>query len=491
MRFEELKLSDTVMKGIEGAGFASLTPVQEAALPIALSGKDVAAQAQTGTGKTAAFLITIFNRLKPLPEPMPGRAPRAIIIAPTRELAVQILADAEVLGEFTGLTCLAVYGGVDYQKQKDDLEKGVDVLVGTPGRLIDYYKQKVFSLKYIEVLVVDEADRMFDMGFIADIRYMLRRIPPFDLRQSMLFSATLSYRVMELAYEHMNNPEKVAINPEQMTVEKVEQALFHVGRAEKLSLLLGLLTKEAPKRSMLFINTKREAEKVVERLNRNGFPAEVISGDIEQKKRLKILARFKSGEIPMLVATDVASRGLHVDGVTHVFNYDLPQDAEDYVHRIGRTARAGATGKAYSFADEQYVFSLEAIEQYIGMKIPVQWPDEDMFVRERRRTPEERKADAERDRARREERMALEARRGGRGGGRGGPPARPQNARPRPDDRPRPVRAEVPKPAVSGDPAGTPGAAGEAEKKKRRRRRKKPAGPKPEGTGTLTPAPLP
>jgi len=478
MTFEELDISKEVLQGTKDAGFTTLTPIQQAALPIALSGRDVAAQAQTGTGKTAAFLITIFNRIKAMPEPMPGRAPRAFITAPTRELAVQILEDAKILGAHTGLACTAVYGGVDYQKQKDQVAKGVDVLIGTPGRLIDYFKQKVISLKYIEVAVIDEADRMFDMGFIADIRYMLRRMPPYDKRQSMLFSATLSFRVMELAYEHMNNPEKVEVNPEQVTVERVEQALFHVGRQEKFSLMLGLLAKEQPPRSMVFINTKREAEKLVERLRRNGYPADVISGDIPQNKRLRILDGFKAGTLPILVATDVASRGLHVDGVTHVFNYDLPQDAEDYVHRIGRTARAGASGKAFSFADEEYVFSLEDIERLIGMKIPVRWPDEDMFIKEKRRTPEERKASEERERIRREERDALPGRRGGRGGDtrRGGPPPRRREDRPPQSAAHAPVSASSPAKAAQGQTADP------SAKPKRKRHRKKPSGPKPEKT---------
>src|SRR5512135_1633461 len=476
MKFTELNLSGEVLKGIEAAGFENLTPVQEAALPIALSGRDVAAQAQTGTGKTAAFLISMFNRIKKMPEPMRGRAPRALVIAPTRELVVQILEDAKTLGQFTGLDMMAVYGGIDYQKQMDKLHQGTDLLIGTPGRLIDYFKQKVFSLKYIEAIVVDEADRMFDMGFIADIRYMLRRMPPYDQRQSMLFSATLSFRVMELAYEHMNNPEKVEINPEQVTVDRVEQSLFHVGRQEKFSLLLGILQRENPSRSMLFVNTKREAEKVVERLTRNGFPADMLSGDIPQKKRLRILQSFKDGELPILVATDVASRGLHVEDVTHVFNYDLPQDPEDYVHRIGRTARAGRAGKAYSFADEQYVFSLEGIEKYIGMKIPVVWPDEEMFAREKKRTPEEKKAAEERERIRREERAEIEARRGGRGGRRGGPGGGRREGRPPRGEKPAQPQAAKPAPGPTPAPEG-----GEAAKKKRRRRRKKPAGAKPEG----------
>jgi ATP-dependent RNA helicase RhlB len=468
MRFDELNLSGEVLAGISDAGFATLTPIQELALPLALSGRDVAGQAQTGTGKTAAFLVSIFNRIKPEPEPVKGRAPRAIVIAPTRELAVQILADAELLGRHTGLGMMAVYGGVDYQKQKEKLEAGTDLLIGTPGRLIDYFKQKVFSLKYIEVVVIDEADRMFDMGFIADIRYMLRRMPPFDKRQSMLFSATLSYRVMELAYEHMNNPEKLSVTPEQMTVEKIEQTLFHVGRHEKFSLLLGVLKKENPKRAMLFINTKREAERVVFKLKLNGYESAVLSGDIPQNKRLRILSEFKSGKLPILVATDVASRGLHVEDVTHVFNYDLPQDAEDYVHRIGRTARAGASGKTFAFADEQYVFSLEEIEKYIGAKIPVSWPDEDMFVKEVRPTAEQRR-EFESGRASAKTPGGREPAKGGGGKSRRGP---------KPDKK-KQEKTAAPKTAQKGSQP-KPEGAGEAAKKRRRRRRKKPSGPKPE-----------
>jgi ATP-dependent RNA helicase RhlB len=299
-----------------------------------------------------------------------------LILAPTRELAVQILRDAELLGQFTGLSMLAVYGGVDYQKQRDALQKKVDVLVGTPGRLIDYFKQKVYELSQIQVLVVDEADRMFDMGFIKDLRFLLRRLPPYQKRQSFLFSATLSFREMELSYEFMNDPVKVAIAPEQVTVDTVEHLLFHVEKKEKFRLLLGLLKREAWKRILVFSNTKIGAERLTEKLVRHGHDAALISGDIDQRKRLRIIGQFKEGKLPILVATDVASRGLHVEGVSIVVNYDLPQDAEDYVHRIGRTARAGASGKAISFADEEYVLSLEAIEEFIGFKIPVEWPDE-------------------------------------------------------------------------------------------------------------------
>ncbi len=382
MTFDTLSLPGPIWKGIEAAGFTECTPIQAEALPLALSGKDVAGQAQTGSGKTAAFLIPLFARLLGSKHPTLPGAPRALILAPTRELAVQILWDAELLGQFTGLTMLAVYGGVDYQKQRDALQGKVDFLVGTPGRLIDYFKQGVYELSQIEVLVVDEADRMFDMGFIKDLRFLLRRLPPYQKRQSFLFSATLSLREIELGYEFMNNPVSVAIAPEQVTVDRVEHLLFHVEKKEKLRLLLGLLRREAWERILIFSNTKIGAERLTEKLVRHGYQADLISGDIDQRKRLRTIAQFKEGKLPILVATDVASRGLHVEAVSIVINYDLPQDPEDYVHRIGRTARAGAAGKAISLADEEYVLSLEAIENYVGFKIPVEWPGESLLAQE-------------------------------------------------------------------------------------------------------------
>jgi ATP-dependent RNA helicase RhlB len=397
MNFSELDLPYEVKQGIEHTGFTLCTPVQEAVIPRALRGEDVAAQAQTGTGKTAAFLISLFSRMIKNPAVDLGDSPQALIIAPTRELADQIYHEAARLGKFTGFRLLAVYGGIDYQKQMDTLRKGVDVLVGTPGRLIDYYKQHVYSLKKTRYLVIDEADRMFDMGFIDDLRFLLKKMQPYTKRQSMLFSATLTYRVMELAYEHMNLPEKISITPEKVTVEQVEQVLYHVGKHEKIPLLLGILQKERPDRAIIFVNTRRAAEMVVERLNRNNWKAQAITGEIEQKKRLRILAEFKEGKLPILVATDVASRGIHVESVTHVINYDLPQDAEDYVHRIGRTGRAGLNGRAVSLADEEYVYSLEEIEKFIGQKIPVDWAEDSMYIREIRRTAEE-KLTADKDR---------------------------------------------------------------------------------------------
>jgi ATP-dependent RNA helicase RhlB len=379
--FLSFDLPEPVMRGVQAAGFTACTPIQEEVLPIALRGRDVAGQAQTGTGKTAAFLISIFTRLLREPDRRPQdlSAPRALVVAPTRELAVQIHHDARLLGQETGLNMQVVYGGVDYLKQRESLREGVDLLIGTPGRLIDYFKQGVYGLKTVEILVIDEADRMFDMGFIKDIRYLVRHLPPPERRQSFLFSATLGYQVLELAYECMNNPTMVSVAPEQVTAELVEEVLYHVARHEKFRLLLGLLRREKGKRILMFANMKREAERLAEKLIRVGYHARAITGDVDQKKRLKIMQAFKEGGLHILVATDVASRGLHIEGVTHVVNYDLPQEAEDYVHRIGRTARAGASGKAISLADEEYVLSLEAIEEFIGHKIPVEWPDDDLF----------------------------------------------------------------------------------------------------------------
>jgi ATP-dependent RNA helicase RhlB len=380
VRFEELNIPQPVLEGIKDAGFDECTPVQALTLPEILRGRDVAAQAQTGTGKTAAFLIGIFSRMLVMPSPGRGPSPRALIIAPTRELVVQIEAEARLLGGPAGFRMLAVYGGVDYDKQRRELSEGTDVLIGTPGRLIDYLKQKVYSLKKTQFLVIDEADRMFDMGFISDLRFLLRRMSPYNQRQSLLFSATLSTRVMELCYEHMNNPERFSVTPEQVTVEQIGQEIYHVGKEEKFGLLLGILRREPGGRYLIFCNMKSTAEKIKDLLTANGFESAAITGDIDQKKRLRVLSRFKDGTLPLLVATDVASRGLHIEGVTHVINYDLPQDAEDYVHRIGRTGRAGAGGKAISLACEDYVLSLPDIEDYIKQLIPTVPVTDEMII---------------------------------------------------------------------------------------------------------------
>lgn len=372
MLFSELNLPPEILVGVRAAGFQQCTPIQAQTLPVALQGKDVAGQAQTGTGKTAAFLIAMFNHLLKHPGHRSNQpAPRALILAPTRELAVQIHSDAEILGSGTGLRMAVVYGGADYDKQREQLQAGVDVLIGTPGRLIDYFRQHIYTLSHAQVLVMDEADRMFDLGFIKDIRFLLRRLPPPDKRLNLLFSATLGHRVLELAYEHMNNPETVQIEPDKKTVDLVTQSIFFPGNEEKGPLLVGLLRSMQARRTMVFVNTKRAAEDIARLLEHNGLPAEAINGDVPQKKRLRMLKDFQEGSLPVLVATDVASRGLHVPDVSHVINYDLPQDAPDYVHRIGRTARAGASGDAISFACETYAFSLPEIEDYIGHRIPV------------------------------------------------------------------------------------------------------------------------
>jgi ATP-dependent RNA helicase RhlB len=382
MLFDNLGIPEDVIKGIKAAGFLECTPVQAATLPDALIGKDIAAQAQTGTGKTAAFLIAVFSRMLMQQPSKPGPSPRALVIAPTRELVTQIHAEALLLGQFTGLNIIPIFGGMDYNKQRAELKHGADMVIGTPGRLIDYLKQDIYNLKKTEFLVIDEADRMFDMGFIKDLRFLLRRMSPYTKRQSMLFSATLSYRVMEICYEYMNLPEKVSITPEQMTVEKVKQELYHVGASEKPGLLLGILRSEKDSRVLVFANMKVTAERLERLLKANGIKAAAITGDIPQWKRSDIVSRFKAGTLPVLVASDVASRGLHIDGVTHVINYDLPQDSEDYVHRIGRTARAGAEGKAISFACEDYVYALEDIEKYIKEKIPVVQVEDHMVVKD-------------------------------------------------------------------------------------------------------------
>jgi len=373
MKFKELNLAEPLQKAIDDIGFTELTDVQATALPITLKGRDVAGQGRTGTGKTATFLITTINRL--LNEsPKEGRGikhPRALIIAPTRELVVQISDDAKNLVKYTDLKLHTVFGGVDYEKQRKAFDDGVDILIGTPGRLIDYLKKNCYSLNKCEMLVLDEADRMFDLGFIKDIRFMLRRLPKYNERQSLMFSATLAHRVMELAYEHMNDPEKLRAEEGSLTADGIEESMYHTAMEEKFPLLVHLLRDQKVERGMIFINQKRTGEKVARNLARYGFAVGILSGDVRQKKRMRILEDFTKGKLHLLVATDVASRGLHVDGVTHVFNYDLPDDAENYVHRIGRTARAGAKGTAVSFACEHFCFGVPDIEAYIKRSIPL------------------------------------------------------------------------------------------------------------------------
>ncbi|GGA79518.1 hypothetical protein GCM10011521_17250 [Arenimonas soli] len=381
--FSSFELHPDLQAGLESAGFTRCTPIQALTLPIALPGGDVAGQAQTGTGKTLAFLVALMNRLltRPALADRKPEDPRALILAPTRELAIQIHKDAVKFGSDLGLRFALVYGGVDYDKQRELLQQGVDVIIATPGRLIDYVKQhKVVSLHACEVCVLDEADRMFDLGFIKDIRFLLRRMPIRTERQTLLFSATLSHRVLELAYEHMNEPEKLVVETETITAARVRQRVYLPSDEEKIPLLIGLLTRSEGQRTMVFVNTKVWVERVAKALERAGFRVGVLSGDVPQKKRETLLGRFQKGQLDLLVATDVAARGLHIDGVSHVYNYDLPFDAEDYVHRIGRTARLGAEGDAISFACERYAMSLPDIEAYIEQKLPVEQVTAELLV---------------------------------------------------------------------------------------------------------------
>ena len=388
--FNKFALSKPLLESLEDHNFKYCTPIQAEALPLALEGKDLAGQAQTGTGKTAAFLLATLHHLMETPVEENKVGPWAIILAPTRELALQIHRDAEILGCYTGLICAAVYGGTGYDSQRRQLENGVDIVIGTPGRIIDFYKQGVLQLKNIEVVTLDEADRMFDLGFVSDIRYLLRRMPPPGQRINMLFSATLSTRVMELAYEHMNDPQVIKIEADQVTADKVRQVLYHVSTHDKIALLLGLLRRDEAKRSMVFVNTKRAAEDVTGYLQGNGYEAGMLSGDIPQTKRERLLEKFQRGELPILVATDVAARGLHIPEVSHVINFDLPQDPEDYVHRIGRTARIGASGDAISLVCEEYVYSLPDIEEFIEQKIPAETVEKELLVEVKPRRRQER-----------------------------------------------------------------------------------------------------
>ena len=371
-KFSDFPLETSMLKGLTEAGFTQCTPIQAETLPIGLQGKDIAGQAQTGTGKTIAFLAVLYHHLlnHAASDKRRRNQPRALILAPTRELAIQIHKDALLIGQHTGLSLGLVYGGTDYDKQRNMLTQGIDILIGTPGRLIDYFKQHVFDLRAIQSLVLDEADRMFDLGFIKDIRYLIRHCPPPEQRLSMLFSATLSYRVQELAYEQMNNPQQVTIEAEKRTADKIEERVYYPANNEKIPLLIGLIKTEHPARSIIFINTKRTAETIFAWLKGNDLPSALLSGDIPQKKRQTLLKKFQDGEFNILVATDVAARGLHIPAVSHIFNYDMPQMAEDYVHRIGRTARAGASGHAISFACEDFAHTLPEIEEYIGHSIP-------------------------------------------------------------------------------------------------------------------------
>jgi len=380
-RFDQFDLRPELLKGVAKAGFDYCTEIQAETLPLLLSGTNIAGQAHTGTGKTAAFLLAIYQTLL-TDTPAVSQAKnyiRSVVLAPTRELAIQIHHDAEILGAYTDLRLGLVYGGTDYQKQRTDLAKGVDILIGTPGRLIDYFKQNVFDLSRVEVVVLDEADRMFDLGFIKDIRYILRRMPPPQRRLNMLFSATLSYRIKELAYEHMNDPCTVTIASKTPVADRLVEQIYYPANSEKFSLLLGVIDKSRGERMLIFANTRHTCDRLGHWLSQHNYSTGVLSGDVPQKKRENLLLQFKQSEKQILVATDVAARGLHIPHVSHVFNYDLPQDPEDYVHRIGRTARAGESGYAISFACEEHALSLIDIESYIGHPLEKMEISEDLL----------------------------------------------------------------------------------------------------------------
>ncbi|WP_137190574.1 ATP-dependent RNA helicase RhlB [Stenotrophomonas rhizophila] len=511
LTFSSFELHPALQAGLEGAGFTRCTPIQALTLPVALPGGDVAGQAQTGTGKTLAFLVAVVNRLltRPALADRKPEDPRALILAPTRELAIQIHKDAVKFGSDLGLRFALVYGGVDYDKQREILQQGVDVIIATPGRLIDYVKQhKVVSLHACEICVLDEADRMFDLGFIKDIRFLLRRMPERSTRQTLLFSATLSHRVLELAYEHMNEPQKLVVESESITAARVRQRIYFPADEEKIPLLLGLLSRSEGARTMVFVNTKVFVERVARSLEKAGYRVGVLSGDVPQKKRESLLNRFQKGQLEILVATDVAARGLHIDGIKYVYNYDLPFDAEDYVHRIGRTARLGEEGDAISFACERYAMGLPDIEAYIEQKIPVEAVTSEILTSLPRpeRAPAEAGEEGDENesvgqifREAREARAAEEQRRGGgSSSGRGGKPSaggrgerrapgeRSADGKPRRERKPRvegdaPVEGEVKPQAVVAQaavaPADAPSAAdspaveGERAPRKRRRRR--------------------
>ncbi|MBN1362807.1 MAG: DEAD/DEAH box helicase [Sedimentisphaerales bacterium] len=381
-RFHDLGLPEPIVHAIADLGFKYCTPIQAKTLAHAHAGQNIAGRAQTGTGKTAAFLIAIFSRFleNPLPPDRPNGAPRALVLAPTRELAVQIVKDAEDLGKYCSFNCLAVYGGLEVSKQKVRLEKRpVDIIVATPGRLLDFVRRKLIDLHNIEELVIDEADRMLDMGFIPDVRRIIRQTPPKGKRRTMLFSATLTDDVLRLAAQWMPDPVFCEVEPEQVAVETVDQIVYIVTSRDKFKLLYNIMEQRADARTLIFCNRRDSARSLASNLRRHGVTCELLSGAVPQKKRLKILDGFRSDTIKVVVATDVAGRGLHVKGIDLVVNYEFPYEPEDYVHRIGRTGRAGLAGTSISFACEDESFTIPAIEKYIGNELVCTMPDEELL----------------------------------------------------------------------------------------------------------------
>jgi ATP-dependent RNA helicase RhlB len=377
VRFHDLQLTDSQMQGIQELGFQYCTPIQAQSLPAALRGQDVIGQAQTGTGKSAAFLTAVINRI--LNEPLEERfasEPRALIVAPTRELALQIGKDAEGLAKYTGLNVVTVVGGMNYDDQRRLLrDHVVDILVATPGRLIDFMGSQDVFLDEVDILVLDEADRMLDMGFIPDVRRIERATPRKGDRQTLFFSATFTDQIRRLIDQWTHEPVEVTIEPEQVTTERVEQHFYMVAGDEKFDYLCKYLREEKIERAIIFANRRDVTRKLAEKLNASGLVAVLLSGEVNQQKRIKTLERFRNGNVRIMVATDVAGRGIHVDGVSHVFNYNLPEDSEDYVHRIGRTGRAGQEGKSISLISEEDAFELPALEEYLGTKLKLEQPE--------------------------------------------------------------------------------------------------------------------
>ncbi|MEE9369371.1 MAG: DEAD/DEAH box helicase [Pontiella sp.] len=381
IRFHDLDLHPRLMRSIHALGWKFATPIQAQILPGTLTGKDMAGRAQTGTGKTAAFLISIINHClkNPLQKQSVG-APRALIIAPTRELAMQIAEDSDGLNQFTGLRTVVLYGGMDYNKQQRDLEDDkIDIVVATPGRLLDFASKGIVKLNFTEIMVIDEADRMLDMGFIPDVRRIIYKTPDKQKRQTVLFSATLTDDVMRLAADWMVNPERIDVAPEKVAVDSVDQKVFIVTDKEKFPLLYNIIKNDNPDRIIIFANRRDQTERLQDELERFSINCEMLSGAVTQKKRMRILEDFKAGKVKVLVATDVAGRGIHVDGVSHVVNFNIPENPDDYVHRIGRTGRAGSTGKSITFACEMESFELPKIEELLGMELKCSMPPEELL----------------------------------------------------------------------------------------------------------------
>ena len=421
-RFQDLDLPSEILHAVADLDFQYCMPIQAKVLPRAMDGQNVAGRAQTGTGKTAAFLISIFSWMLRKPgdgKPRAG-APRALVIAPTRELVIQIAKDAEALARYTPFRCLAVYGGMDFNKQEAALRSGrIDLISATPGRLLDFCNRRVIDLSGTEFLIIDEADRMLDMGFIPDVKRIIRRTPPKDRRRTMLYSATLTEDVLRLASQWMPDPVICEVAPEKVTVDTVTQIVYSVQAREKFALLYNLIAQRGMQRVLVFGNRRDSTERVADRLERRGVNCALLSGAVAQKRRLRILEDFRGGKIQVVVATDVAGRGLHVDDIDHVINYDFPYEPEDYVHRIGRTGRAGAEGTAISFACEEESFIIPEIEAYIGMPLRCEQPEEELLAR----PPRAARLPARRDRDHRGDR------RGGRSGRPGGRPGGRRDSR--------------------------------------------------------------